>query len=498
MLSLTIALLPWLFFSTSGILQSDLPVTDTGNQIALSFSNSGDFVPTEYQLELAKSSGIDILEVSSLSPFENLQTDSFSILLNSTIHFTTSFELAADKDEFVNLVYQHYRNAQEIFPQQITAVGMYNFPAETDPYFYPLSTEVTDTLTTLIPVPLYFQSAYHTPPAVPQGFRFAAGYITPKNIGSGISTPVIRFVPDKNPRTSLEALENIFAQSGAFSESIIIIPAKWFFERIEQQPELEYVFSSYLSGNSIPFPLPAEEQSSPVTNWSVILLLVIWASFVVHYRYQPVYTHSLPRYFLNHTFFVKDIMEHRIRNATPGLVLYAQHALLTGLFLYVSSEVLISDIGLSALSHHFPNVLIEGYELMSLFFLGVFTALVLQTVSILWIYMLNKKFRFFSQVLNLYCWPFHLNLVVITFLVVFNLQGSADVWVFTLSLLFGIIWFLSFNFAAIDSARFIEKYKFVNILLTAGVHVLLVVFTIWFFINSPDIIQPIQLAISLP
>ncbi|MEX0905686.1 MAG: hypothetical protein WD604_05490 [Balneolaceae bacterium] len=498
MLPLILILLPWLVFPSQENLPADTTAVFAEKRIALSFSGSDSFIPEESQLNLAHSTGIDLLEISEVTLFENVQADSFSILLNTPIHFPTSFELAATKTEIVSTIHRHYREAQELFPDRIIAVNTFNFPAETKPDFSQLSADIADSLFSVINTPLYFRSAYNQPPVLPAGFSFTSGYITPATIDAGISTPVVHFLPSENSRQSLEALEELFSQTESFSESIIIIPAEWLFNRIEQQPELEYVFSSYIAGNPIPFPLPAETPPRPITNWSVVLLFFIWASFVIHFRYQPVYTHSLSRYFLNHTFFVKDVMEHRIRNATPGLILYAQHALLTGLFLYVSSEVLVSNIGLAALSHHFSNFLIEGHELISLFFLGVFTALVLQTVSILWIYAFNKKLRFFSQVLNLYCWPFHLNLVVVTFLVVFNLQGSADVWVLSLSLVFGIIWFLSFNIAAIDSARFLDKFKVTNILVTVGFHILLVSFFIWLFLNSPDIIEPLQLAISLP
>lgn len=498
MLPLIIALLPWLFFSSSDIQRADTTANNAGKRLALSFTSSADFIPSESQLELAHAAGIDLLEIGDISSFAQLPLSPFNVLVNSDIQFPTSYELNTKKREIISEVLENYQNASEAFPGQIIALSTFSYPAETHPDFYQFSAEITDSLAAAVPVPFYFQSAYRLPPSVPPGFGFVSGRVLTGNFEAGMSTPVIHFSPSQNPKSSLEALELLFSQSEAYQESIIIIPGEWFFSRIEHQPELEYVFSSYTSGNFMSFPLPSDNPPAPVTNWNVVLLFFIWASFVIHYKFQPVYAHSLVRFFLNHTFFVKDVMEHRIRNATPGLVLYAQHALLTGLFLYISSEVLVSNLGLEALSHHFSNFLIEGHELISLFFLGVFTALVLQTISILWIYMFNKNLRFFSQVLNLYCWPFHLNLVVVTFLVAFNLQGSADVWIVTLSLLFGIIWFFSFNIAAIDSARFLDKYRVVNILLTAGLHTVLVAITIWLFTDSPDIIEPIRLAISLP
>ncbi|MEX2457092.1 MAG: hypothetical protein WD381_07240, partial [Balneolaceae bacterium] len=304
--------------------------------------------------------------------------------------------------------------------------------------------------------------------------------------------------PGDDERQTLLTLEKQLNESLRFDDSLIILPAEWLLNKLEENPDFQFIIQKYLNGEQVTIPLPNQSADNPGVNWSVLLLFLIWISFVLHYKYQPVYSQSAARYFTNHTFFVTDIMENRLRNPLPGIYLLLQHALITGLFFYVSAQVLFSENGLQILAHHFPSIIWLESVLGSFFLIGIILALILQSVSILWIYLLNNKLRYFSQVINLYSWPLHINLFSVTLLVMFNQVGFGEKWIMALGIIFGLVWFFSFNIAAIDGAKFLDKYRILYLLATVGLHVLIVVIIIWFVLFSASITDPFRFAISAP
>lgn len=471
-------------------------VQESENRILLSFSDDPEFIPSQEQLDAVHTMGIRYLEVANPSGFEDFQTDSFYVFPDAKIRFLVAWQLREQQQKLTNYIQELVRRSNEFFPGQVSAVNIFHYPAETDSVFNTYATQLTEELQTQISLPVYYRSAFSKLTPLSESFDFVSAFSSSEPVN--IQSEIVHFSPSGRTHEDFITLQNLFHNMDARNGGMISIPARWFYTQLENRPELNIVYSEFLSGTPIDFPLPQQEKAAPVINWSVILLFIIWASFLLHFRYQPVYASSLFRYFVNHSFFIIDVKERRIRNASTGLILLGQHMLMTGLFFYVSAEIIVSKLGLEALSIHFPYLFIPGYELLSLFFLGVILALVLQAVSVIWIYMLNKELNFFSQILNLYSWPLHLNLITVTLLVVFNQQGSAEFWVLSLSMVYALIWFFSFNLAAIDAAQFLERRKGLNLFLTVGLHLIGVVFAIWYFIGTPWIIEPILLAVSLP
>jgi hypothetical protein len=136
--------------------------------------------------------------------------------------------------------------------------------------------------------------------------------------------------------------------------------------------------------------------------------------------------------------------------------------------------------------------------ILSLFISAVLVAVLLEMVSVFWIYISNKKLTSFSQILNLYSWPLHLNLLVVTFLVVFNRVGFDEIWTLILGAVFILIWFFSFNIAAIDSSKFLENGRTLFLSGTVGVHMLVMIGIFMYLLYSPSILEPILFAIEVP
>lgn len=484
----------FLFISYSG------SISQVGQQqthrIALSFAHDN-FTPSQQQLSIAEDLNIRLFEVSDPATIDRLQDPRYRFLIDAGPDFQVPGLLNEQLSNISDQITQDVRLFQERAGDRIAAVSVLRYPFETYPGFGEIAESLADSLAINISAPLYYQSAFTPANARPDGYNFVSYRTSPNQTYSSVY-PVMHLVPSDDQFATFSRLNRIFDDLRSIDESITIIPARWFFTQLEEQPDLRYLFSDFISGNPITLPLPEPSNDPPFTNWSVILLMLIWGSFALHFRYQPIYSQSMARYFSNHPFFVNDVMEHRLRNVLPGFILLIQHALLTGLFVFACVEVVVSSLGLEVIRHYFqPFIMLNG-TMASLFLSGILIAIVLQMVSVLWIYITNKKLTAFSQILNLYSWPLHLNLIVVTFLIVFSRVGFDEIWILILAALFILIWFFSFNIAAIDSSKFLDKGRTLFLLGTVGIHVLLAIGMLVYLLYTPSILEPILFAIELP
>ena len=470
---------------------------DIGRQIALSFIDTEGFQPTQEQLDIAKNIGINLIEVSDPVQIDNLSLNQFHILLGSEHRYLTVHQIETSVPDLIRSTTAHYRSMSDQYSNRIAAISLFYFPADFKESFYQLAATIADSLSSETDKPIYYQSAQSRISQLPESFSFKSARFGASE-SDIIPFPVVYFEPDENTVESLKALELLLNQSLQLQESIIILPADWFFERISHQPDVEVLLSSYLEGDEVLFPMPEADENIPSIHFGVIFLFLLWASFIVHYRYQPLFRGFVARYFFNHSFFVADIMEHRIRNLSSGITLLIQHGFIVGLFFYTFSNILFTNSGLSALSHHFPAIMIAGYEAESFFVIGIILAFLSHLVSVFWIYLLNKELKHLSQTVNLYSWILTTNLLIITILVYMEQQQVAVEWALVAGGLFLLIWFFSFNFAAIDASKYLTKYRTLNIFLTVGLHVLILISVFLFILFIPGFFETVELTLWLP
>lgn len=464
------------------------------HRIVLSIGGNGQ--PTAEQLHLADEIGIDLLEVSRTENLSFPDPQRFNYLLDIGPAYAIPDRLFQQMGTIKEEIVLRYRQLDEHTGGRIAAVSILYYPYQSHQDFLPLASALADSLSGEVPGPFFYHSLESELSPVPEGFQFSS-----QRFESGRSKTVhqssVHFIPSSNSHQTYTDLNRVLNQIRSFDQSILVFPAAWFFAQLEQRPELQYLYTDHLEGKAVSIPLPAEPDSPPSVNWSVILLLVIWVSFALHYRNQPIYSQSVTRYFTNHGFFVSDVMENRLRNVMPGINLLTQHALLTGLFLYVSAQVLVSPQGLNILEYYFPALfIVDGEPLLSLFLFGILFAIILQGISVIWIFLLNRQLTSFSQILNLYSWPLHLNLLIVTFLVMFNQVGYAERYVMLLSVVFALVWFFSFNVASIDSAKYLKSKRVLFLAATLGIHILIVVGFLIFIFYTPSIIEPLMFAIT--
>jgi hypothetical protein len=490
-------LLPWLLF-TSVPETTIIDENSLGNRIALSFVGPGSFVPTEEQLSFAETVGIDLLEISDPSQIGHLPADRFFLLFDANLKFLTPHRLLNEKDAIAGQVLENIRMITNHYPNRIAAVNLFRYPDDQSERFSQAASLIADSIRHQIDLPLYYQSGFPVPGEVPGGFDFTANRLQAETALPESPSQVVFFDPSDQSGESLAALAQILNRSLEFDESIVIIPGGWFFSVTESNPDLAVIFSDYFDGQDVHFPLPAEENSLPPLNWSVLILLVIWISIAVHNRYQPIYLPVISRYFFNHTFFVADVMQGRFRSMPAGIILMSLHCVITGLFLFTVGQSALSPAGREVLANYFPGIILNGYELASLFVIGILAGLLLKSISLSWIYILNKEIKNFIQVINLYSWPLILNLILVSSIVYLAVLEVNQGWIYGFSVLFLLVWFMSFNAAAIAGARYLEKNRILNIFLTVGIHLIVITSILLFVLFTPEFLEPFLLAVSIP
>lgn len=466
------------------------------NRIALKLTHTD----SAYPLRKARKIGIDLLELSFPTNIDPAVLRDFFLLLDTKQHFRTVYELQANESSILSSIQSNWNAVPSQLKDNIAAVKVLDFPADYDEQFPAIAERMLTQFSDSIDSNFYYQSAFQQPLFKTDEFDFISGRLLIKADSTAIpEIPVILFEPSDNVIESLQALEEVLNYSFSYSESIVIIPADWFFSRVDSQDSFFEIIASYLAGNTVTFPMPAAKTEYPNVNWPILFLLAIWAGFIIHYKYQPMYKASLPRYFFSHSFFVHDVMEYRIRSAVSGMIVLVMHAFLTGFFFYLASDSFVSSTGFQSLAAHFPALIYPGYETLCLFGIGTLTALTSHFISIAWLYLFNKKLKQLNQVINLYNWPLHLNLLIVTLVVYFTQLDLSSNWmIVTLIIAYFFVWFFSFNIAAIDGAKFLEKYRVLNLLLTVGIHLLLIATAIILIFLLPFIFEPLKMALMLP
>ncbi len=469
-----------------------------GNRIAIHIG-SADTLPTNEQLQFANSLGIDLIEIADPTRLHSAVLQDFYILLSSRNKFITKRELSEEKSALINRTEQNYRGLSTAVRDRVAAVSIAKYPADFTEDFLRQLSIAADSLSRKLNKPIYYQSGLSNPLSFPQTLGFISVYYDAKDSPENLTSPVVFFSPDiENHRNSVQNFEEVLNNSLGYETSIVIVPSHWFFDTLEHQPDIALLISAHLNGELVNLPLPAETLPGMEANWQIILLFSLFAVLILHYKYQPFFLSFAARYYFNHSFFVADLFEGRVRSKSSGLVIIILHAVATGHLFHVLSGYLISFNGFSALTFYLPQLFLAGYEQFILFIAGFLLALSTHVISIFWIFILNKKISQIVQAMHLYCWPLLLNILIAAFAVVFIEIGYGSAVILTLSALFFVVWFMSFNIAAIDGSRQLEKNPVWYLTFTVILHAVLIVATVVFLLFTPWLMEPVQLIFSLP
>lgn len=497
---LIILFLSWSLLPSSFSLNGLERDTETGNRIAISFDSNLAYFPSQTDLDNTLKAGIQLIEFSDPAYFNSRNIDDFFILVGTPDRYVTMNRLESDRENFIQSTINRYHAFYQSHSNKLAAIKLFHFPADFNSSFINLSNNFVEQLSEEINLPFYYQSSEfqitessnrYSP------YRFISTYHKESDETTVMPNSVIYFDPGHNVQSALSRLEELLVQSLELEDSIIIIPSDWFYERLQAQPDLILVFSNYARGNVISFPYPNIEDPIPPIDPKVILLLLIWILLICLYKYRPNFLETLYRYYFNHSFFATDTMENRKRNFSDAFIVLLIHILVVALFFYSISTQLFSQNGLNSLSHNLPLILISGKEPLSFFVLGLIVSTLSHFISIFWIYLLNKSMNKMGQAIQLYAWGLSVNFLIVTMIVALSFWDSSQFLIYILSLFFLLTWFMSFNIAAIDGARSLDKRRVLNIFLTFGLHSILIIGLIISALMNPEIYELFELAFHL-
>ncbi len=470
-------------------------------RIALSNVSNPSFTPTEEQLELALKAGITLFEAHSLSNISLYSEKNISLLFDAYIQYPTVRYLNQNKKRIIKLISDEFSQLSSGEQSYIAAMGVFRYPADFSPDFFDAATAILDSISVITNKPLYYHS-FSKENYTPDRISFIAERVSVKTENPERITPssaVVYLDPSESNRESLIALEQLMESNHELKESIIILPAEWFFDLAGEHPPILSVLKNYTLGRFITMPLPAADNSEDRSaNPGIILLFLIIAALIIQYKYQPVVLQYTGRYFLNHSFFVADIMDNRVRNASPGLTFLGIHGIVNGLFFLALFDYFFTDKGLHILSHYFASEVVQNFELYIIFLVATISGFFFHFLSIVWLLLLNQQLDSFSKALNLYIWPFFFTLIPTVILVINQHTGNFDILAMAMAIIYLLTWVLAFATASINAARRLEKYGVLNLIFTTGLYSLLFAGICTALVMVPSLFEPLELALKMP
>ncbi|MFU8861127.1 MAG: hypothetical protein ACNA8K_11960 [Cyclonatronaceae bacterium] len=255
---------------------------------------------------------------------------------------------------------------------------------------------------------------------------------------------------------------------------------------------LDEVLISYAGDADAALPNPRRATQSPAANWHIILLIVVWISFAIHYAFFPNYNKSLFRYFSNHTFFTEDLFEKRIRFTATPFFLNLQTAAISGLFFYTLYSFYLSDSGLEVLKFYrlLPDSTHPG---LLIFTTGFLFKLTFSTLMTLWVFAPSLDTEWLNPAAVTYIWPQHLLLAVITLMMTVHAAGGPAFIFNLLAILFLVIWLSSFYITAYNVRQHVEKTSLYDGL-SWVLQIIVLCITIWWIFIYAGLLDIIRLA----
>jgi len=430
-----------------------------------------------------------------------LQNRSYRYFFSTDLRYLISTGDSRTDSLYLSDLIRDYTFLESSLPGQVAGYGIAVFPhvrdTDTIQLLSEFSAQVRSTGSELIPIYITIPMIEQETP-LPGNIDFVNFVVPPFDSHSFLSNQLYSLKLSDDEHRNYTDLQNILEKSSEVSNSVVVLDGSWVIQEMDKSDKMEIILTNYQQDGSVTIPLPASDGKQMALNPAALILLLLLVTYILHYKYQPMYRHSLGRFFFNHNFFVDDVIEHRIHLTTPGLILLGQHILLSGLIFFVVAHTLFSDRGLDSFFYHYSLFSFLPVSYFSFFFIGVIFSALSKILSILWLHLLNRKLQYIDQVLTFYTWPLQANLLVVIFVVIGFNTGISEIWMVSLLFLFLIIWFMSFNIAAIDGAKALEAKGVFYLIATAGMNTLFGTLLVAAIFMIPAIIKPLQLAYYLP
>lgn len=464
----------WLFgFSISSIAQTYLGVTVTDEE---------ELEQVTQQLDLLQNYGIQYIEIATEADRQELNELSgqgFTLLVRSNIKFLTAANVDRSREQIQTDLFE--LNDRLIDMPDLEGLGVFSNSATYSQAFNGAFDPIFSTLRAQSDLTLYFVN--HD-----QWFSMDS----PTDAFGEL------FDFKKYPVNTLQHFDRWFTNKlENKSGQILFFPADWLLSLNKNYPAFDASLKEFAETGNWLLPLPEPESPGPSLNILVLLLLVLWGSLAMQMRYLPYIRPMILRYFLAHRFFVDDILHYREREATGSLLMMLSHAIFGGMVSYISAGILLNDAGVSAFFHHFPYLALVGPNLGSFFAAGALIVLLTQVVAILWLHLPAKNIDHISQTLNLYASLFYLDFFIVTLMLPLFLTNTWPILTLSLGVFYVLIWFASFNITAYNASKAMGPDRFMYLLLTIGLHLVVFLGAIVLLMVSTEIEEVLALSFSL-
>ncbi len=198
---------------------------------------------------------------------------------------------------------------------------------------------------------------------------------------------------------------------------------------------------------------PAPDSQDYALNWSVLLLFLLWAGYTGYYRLNPLYRKSVYRFFLNYTFFVKDVLMQRIRFPVDAAVLFLLSCVISGIMGFASAHMFFDSVSRKALIHYIPFVPLDWSHPAVFFAIFFMITALFIAIQIIWLRIANRHHAKTWQIATLLLWPQHLNIVIVSVGVMLLRSYPSVIVVSVMFLIFWSITFISFFTTAYNMRR---------------------------------------------
>ena len=257
---------------------------------------------------------------------------------------------------------------------------------------------------------------------------------------------------------------------------------------------LEEALIIFAGDSDAVLPNPLQPAADPEVNWNIVLLLLIWISFAVHYAFFPNYNKSLFRYFSNHKFFIEDIFEKRIRFPSTPVFLNLQAATMFGLFFYTLYTFHISAAGLDVLRYYLP-IPVWMHPGIFFFVAGFIFKLIYSTVMTFWVFAPSLDTQWLNPAAAAYIWPQQTLLPVITLMITIDAAGGPSGLFNAMAIVFLLIWLTSYYIAAYNVRQYVER-KTLYDSLSWALQFAIVGSLIWWVFIQAGLLDVLRLAVG--
>lgn len=271
----------------------------------------------------------------------------------------------------------------------------------------------------------------------------------------------ILYTPQKRS-VDIRDLQRVFEIMEDSRELPIFFHRNWFLRnsardttssQVSNKTDISQITAFYYNMPDARIANPAPDSSGNELDFSIFLLFLLWAVYTAYYRLNPFYRKSLTRYFLNHDFFVNDVLMRRIRMSGDTVILFILSSFLAGLMAFATAQSFLDSVAMGALLHYIP-LIPANWTHPSFFFLFFFlqTAAV-NAILIAWLRIANTGHARTNQIATLLLWPQHLNIIIISVGVIFLRSYHSEIIVVSMFLLFWTVTLISFLLTAYNMRR---------------------------------------------